>query len=216
MKIFVYICLITALVAGGCIAGRGNSFRSSYDFNNVEKIAIVAIEGSVKSETAKDQIADFFASELLDNGFAPIARAQVRAALRDQNLEAENLSSIEASTEVGAILKVPVVMVIEIPRFQDKVTMTAKLIDVEDGSIIWMGKSSGSAGRRSVSGTLAGVFTGTGGSSRSNEYDLANSPIAELFGGEVNAALTPEEEQKIQRIVRDICSTLPVRSTVSW
>ncbi|MBN2180589.1 MAG: hypothetical protein JW715_01650 [Sedimentisphaerales bacterium] len=215
MKIFVFICSIAVLIAGGCIAGGTSSFRSSYDFNSVEKIAIVAIEGSVKSETAKDQIADFFAMELLDNGFSPIGRAQVRAALRDQNIEAASLSSVEAATEVGAILKVPVVMVIEIPRFEEKLTMTAKLIDVEDGSIIWMGKSSGRAGQ-TVSGTLMGVFTGSGGTSRSSEYDLNSGPIAELFGGEVNPALSPDEEQKIQRIVKSICSSLPIRSTMSW
>jgi hypothetical protein len=217
MKIFVYILSIAVLITGGCVS-RTHSFRSSYDYNQVEKVAIVAVEGAVKSETAKDQIADFFAMELLENGFSPIGRAQVRAKLEDQELNSAELTTVEAAAEAGLILKVPVVMVIEIPHFNEEITMTAKMIDSEDGSIIWMGKSTGRAGR-SVSQTLMGVVAGTGGAGGgggSKEYDLMGGPIAELFGAEPNPALTPEEEQKIQRIVRSICSSLPIRTSLSW
>ena len=213
MKIFVYILSIAVLITSGCIS-RKSSFRSSYDFNSVEKVAIVAIEGDVKSETAKDQIADFFAMELLDNGYSPIALAQVRQRLEEQELEPGDLTTIEAATEAGLILKVPVVLIVNIPRFDEELTMTAKMIDVEDGSIIWMGKGTGSTGRSS-SGLLMGVITG-GNTSSSQENDLMTGPIAELFGGEAEPALTPEEEQRIQRIVRSICSSLPIRSTTNW
>ncbi len=217
MKIFVCILSITALIAGGCIS-RSHSLRSSYDFSQVEKIAIVAVEGAVTSETAKDQIADIFAMELLDKGYSPIGRAQVRAKLREQELESSELTTSEAAVEAGLILKVPVVMVVEIPHFNEEITMTAKLIDVEDGSIIWMGKSSGRAAR-SVPGAFLGVITGSGSSTSgggSDNYDLMSGPIAELFGGQANPALTPEEEQKIQRIVRSICASMPIRSTMNW
>ena len=216
MKIFVYILSVTALIAGGCIS-RSHSLRSSYDFSQVEKVAIVAVEGAVTSETAKDQIADIFAMELLDKGYSPIGRAQVRAKLREQELESSELTTSEAAVEAGLILKVPVVMVIEIPHFNDEITMTAKLIEVENGSIIWMGKSTGRAAR-SVPGAFMGVITGssTGGGGGSDNYDLMSGPIAELFGGQPNQALTPEEEQKIQRIVRSICASLPAKSTMNW
>ena len=213
MKIFLYILSIAALLTGGCIS-RNRSSKSSYDFNQVEKIAIVAVEGAVRSETAKDQIADFFAMELLDNGYAPIARAQVRSLLREQELESTDLTSVVAAMEVGLILDVPVVMVVEIPRFDEELTMTAKLINAEDGSTLWMGKGTGKTGR-SVPEAFLGVITGSG-SSRSQEEDLLSGPIGELFGGEPNPALTPVEEQKIQRVVRNICSSLPIRSTVNW
>lgn len=213
MKIFLYILSIAVLLTGGCLSGK-SSFRPSYDFNQVEKIAIVAVEGAVKSETAKDQIADFFAMELLDNGYAPIGRAQVRALLKEQELESTDLTSVEAAMEVGLILKVPVVMVIEIPRFGEDLTMTAKLIDAEDGSTIWIGKGSGKTGR-SAPGAFLGVITGQGHVS-SQEDDLLSGPLADLFGGETDQALSPAEEQKIQRTARNICSTLPVRTTVDW
>ena len=105
MKIFVYILSLTALIAGGCIS-RTHSLRSSYDYSQIEKIAIVAVEGAVTSETAKDQIADIFAMELLDKGYSPIGRAQVRAKLREQELESAELTTTEAAVEAGLILKV--------------------------------------------------------------------------------------------------------------
>ncbi len=213
MKICVYILSIAVLIAGGCLAGK-SSFRSSYDFNSVEKVAIVAIEGAVESETARDQIADFFAMELLDNGFAPIGRAQVRSKLADQQLDTTGLTTLEAATEVGLILKVPVVFIVNIPRFDEEITMTAKMIDVEDGSIIWMGKGTGKTGQ-AASNTVLGVLTGRG-TSGGYEDNLYGGPMAELFGGEAEPALTPAEEQKIQRIVRSICSSLPIRTTLNW
>ena len=213
MKIFLYILSIAVLITGGCLSGN-SSFRPGYDFNQVEKVAIVAVEGAVKSETAKDQIADFFAMELLDNGYAPIGRAQVRARLGEQEIDPSGLTTIEAATEVGFILKVPVVMVVEIPRFDEELTMTAKMIDVEDGSIIWMGNRTGKTGR-SVPESFLGVFTGIGPGS-SKENDLMGGPIAELFGGDTNLPLSPAEEQRIQRIVRNICNSLPIRSTMNW
>jgi len=214
MKIFVYILSIAVLIVGGCIS-RSSSFSSTYDYNQVDKVAIVAIEGAVKSETAKDQIADFFAMELLNNGYAPIGRAQVRAKLGEQELDSAGLTTIEAASEVGLILKVPVVMVVEIPHFDEEITMTAKMIDVEDSSIIWMGKSSGRTGR-SVQAAFLGVITGRGTGGGNEDNALMGGPIAELFGGEANPALSPIEEQKIQRIVRNICSSLPIRSTTNW
>jgi len=218
MKIFVYVLSITALITGGCVS-RSHSLSSGYDYDQVEKIAIVAVEGAVTSDTAKDQIADIFAMELLDRGYSPIGMAQVRAKLREQELESAELTTIEAAVEAGLILKVPVVMVVNIPHFHEEIAMTAKLIDVEDGSIIWMGKNTGRTGG-SVSGSFMGVITGTGsGGGTRGGYDnnmLMSGPIAELFGGEVNPALTPAQEKKIQRIVRYICSSLPIRTTTSW
>lgn len=214
MKIFLYILSIAVLITGGCLSGK-SSFRPGYDFNQVEKVAIVAVEGAVKSETAKDQIADLFAMELLENGYAPIGRAQVRARLAEQELESENLTTIEAATEVGLLLEVPVVMVIEIPRFNEDLTMTAKMIDVEEDIIIWMGKDDSRTGR-SGSGNILGVITGSSATGGGRDDDIFGGPMAELFGIESDLALSPAEEQKIQRIVRNICSSLPVRTTLDW
>jgi len=85
MKIVVHILVIAILFAGGCFSGRGQSFsRVGYNFSTVDKVAIVAVEGAMRSEQAKNQIADLFAMELLKKGYAPKERANVAAVLREQ------------------------------------------------------------------------------------------------------------------------------------
>jgi len=98
MKIVVHILVIALLFAGGCTSGRAESHpRVGYNFSTIDKIAIVAVEGTVRSEQSKNQIADLFAMELLKKGYAPKERANVAAVLREQGFQASELI-----TEAGA------------------------------------------------------------------------------------------------------------------
>ena len=65
MKNVIYMLAIAVLLIGGCNSTQESSSRTGYDFSAVDKVAIVAVEGTVRSEAARDQIADFFAMELL-------------------------------------------------------------------------------------------------------------------------------------------------------
>ena len=102
MKRIVNILAITALLVGGCMSRRESSSQGSYDFAGVDKVAIVAVEGALTSEAAKDQIADFFSMELLERGYAPIGRSDLRAQLREQEDDSESLTTAEAAVEVLA------------------------------------------------------------------------------------------------------------------
>lgn len=208
MKTFLYILSIAVLFAGGCVSGE-SSFRSGYDFGSLEKIAVVSIEGDVYSETAKDQIAEFFAMELLENGYAPIGRAQVRAFLGDQELELTDINAIEISTQVGAILKVPAVLVVSVPHFNEEITMTAQLINVQDGSTLWMGRGSGKTGR-TIPEAFLGIFTGTGSTSSRDEMMLSD-PFGMMVDEQTDMPLTPLEADKIRQVVTKICRSLPLR-----
>jgi len=70
MKSLTYLLAITALLIGGCASSRESSSRVGYDFSGVDKVAIVAVEGALASESAKDQIADFF-SIIAGQGIRP-------------------------------------------------------------------------------------------------------------------------------------------------
>ena len=52
MKTFYYMLVMGILLIGGCRSSQESSFRVGYDFSGVNKVAIVAVEGTVKSETA--------------------------------------------------------------------------------------------------------------------------------------------------------------------
>jgi hypothetical protein len=202
------------LVIIGCSSGGGeSSFRIGYDFERLDKVAIVAVEGSVRSEQARDQIADFFAMELLRKGYAPVGRAQVKALLRERQLESTDLATIKGATETGLMLDVPAVLVADIPYFGKETSMTTKMINVEDGSIIWMAR--GSAKGKGIMASISGLFkleeVETGAGIGGQEDELFGEIAGDVLGGPTVGVLSPEEAKKIREIIKTMCKSLPAR-----
>lgn len=211
MKTFFYVLVIGLVLLGTASCGltrasQKSSFRVGYDFSGVNKVAIVAVQGALKSEGAKDEIAEFFAIELLEQGYAPVGRPQVRASLADLASEGKgdsqealkNLTTNEAAVQVGRMLKVPAVLTVSIPHFDEEMTLTATMIDVEDGSILWLANGTGKG---------AGMF-GLGGSKTSRNEQMLGGLMADE-GGTSSAPLTVDEAKRAQRIVKSMCRSLP-------
>ena len=211
MKTVSYVLAIGVLLLGGCRPSQKSSYRVGYDFSSVNKVGIVAVQGSLKSETARDQIAEFFAIELLEQGYAPVGRPQVRASLADLASESEgesqtelrNLTSNEAAVEVGRMLKLPAVLTINIPHFGEEITITATMIDVEDGSILWLANGSGKGKR--------GMF----GFGRDSQLSGEDGLLGGLMAGGMEDAgeqpLSPQEADRAQHIVKSMCRSLPTK-----
>ena len=215
MRIVMYMLVIAVLLSGGCHSGRGESFsRVGYNFGMLDKIAIVAVEGAVKSETAKNQIADLFAMEFLKKGFAPVERTQVKALLEDQQIQAPDLITGADAAQVGKILNVPAVLIINIPHFGDEIFISAKMIDIEDGTILWLGSGSSKTGR--LLSTISFGALGSGASVGSEEDELFGGVTGGMLGGTASYALSPQETEKAQRIIRRMCRTLPSKLTTEW
>ncbi len=212
MRSIMYVLAVAALLIGGCMRSRQSSSQIDYDFTGVDKVAIVSVEGAITSEVAKDQIADFFSMELLEKGYAPIDREQVRAQLHQQEAEVQDLSNIEKAVDVGLILDVPAVLAIRIPHFDEQTTITAKMISVEDGSTLWLASETG-RGKKGVSQMFS--F-----SRCSREEDsLLNNPLAgppTMSEGENMLPLTPEEAENAKDIIKSLCKTLPAQITPAW
>jgi hypothetical protein len=203
MKIVINTLAIALLLIGGCRSHQESSFRAGYDFSAVNTVAIVSVEGAVPSEVAKDQIADFFAIELLERGYAPMGRAQVRASLIEQETDAEiaDLTTPEGVVDAGLLLDVPAVLAIQIPHFGKEISITATMIDVEDGSTLWLANGHGK-GR----GSFPSIF---GSKSGSSESETLLGPIMGDVMGVSNDPLTPEDAERAQRIVKKMCRSLP-------
>ena len=208
VSIFIIVAL---LVIGSCSSRVGkSSYRAGYDFSKVDKVAIVAVEGAVKSEPVKNQIAEFFAMELLKKGYAPIGRTHVKTLLKEQELLSEDLINVEGAAQMGQLLQVPVVLVISIPYFGEEISMTAVMIDVEDGSFLWIGSGSGKTG-----GTLSNIF-GTGAEAGAIAGGQDDQVFGGIMGGQLavaEQALTPGEAKRVQRLVQNICRSLPPRTS---
>jgi hypothetical protein len=205
--------VMAVVLIGGCASSGESYSRAGYNFSNMDKIAIVAIEGAIESELAKNQIADLFAMEFLKKGFAPVERDQVRILLEDKQLQASELTTEAGAAETGKILNVPAVLIVIIPHFGKEISMTAKLVDVEDGSILWLGRGSGKTG-----GFLGlGRLWGAGAAVSREDEELFGGVVGGVMGGAATGQpLSPKETERAQRIIKKMCATLPSRLTTEW
>jgi hypothetical protein len=203
------LCTACVLVAG-CSSGESYK-RAGYDFGKLDKVAVVDVTGAIDSDAARNQIADFFTMELLKKGYSPVERAQVQSILKEQKFQTEGLTNAEDAVKAGKILNVKTVMVINVPNYKENLSLTAKLIDVEDGSILWLGSGTGSTGRTfsAVFGAAAGAGAGVAAGGRGNE--VVGAVAGGVLGGATGWLLSPQEYKVVKKIAEKVCDSLPSR-----
>lgn len=205
---------ITAMLIGGCSSGE-SYVKAGYDLTKLDKVAVVDVQGDINGELAKNQIADYFAMELLKKGFAPVERVEVQTLLKEQQFQTSGLTSPEGAARAGKILNVPAVLLINIPNFSEEMSMTAKMIDVEDGSILWMGSGSGKTGKflSTIFGTAAGAGAGAvaGKAVGGKDSTVIGGVAGGVLGGVAGHELSPQKAEKAQEIIKKICKSLPSR-----
>ena len=92
-------------------------------------------------------------------------------------------------------------------------SMTAKMIDVEDGSILWAGSGLGSTGRSlatilgAAGGAAAGVVVAGGDTDDRTMGGIAGGVLVGVAG----RALSPQKAQKAQEMIKKICKSPPHR-----
>ena len=215
MKAFcLFLLSVGLLVVGGCAATGESYVREGFDFSNIDKVAIVEVSGAVYGEPAKNQISDFFAMELLKKGYVPVERAQVQALLKEQKFQASDITSPKGIAKAGRILNVSTVMLVNIPTYSEQMNMTAKMLDVEDASALWIGSGSGRTGK-----TLATIFGAAGGAAAGAEIagdDSSSKTVGAIAGGVLGGvagnALSPQQSEQVQKIIKKMCRNLPSRT----
>jgi len=209
MKIVLNILVLAVLLIGGCRTQQESSFRAGYDFSGVTKVAIVSVEGALPSEAAKDEIADFFAIELLERGYAPMGRAQVRASLAEQEDEEAitDLTTPEGAVAAGLALDVPAVLTIKIPHFGDDISISATMIDVEDRSILWLATGPSGGG-----GRFSSMFRSKSGGSK--DEGLLGPVMGDVMGP-TDQPLSPQDAERAQSIVKKMCRSLPTKQAMA-
>ena len=214
MKTVCVCTLLAALVVSGCATGKGESYvRAGYNFGALEKVAVVEVSGEVRGDAAKNQIADFFTMELLKRGYTPIERAQVQALLDEQDFQASDITSNEGAAKVGKIMNVPAVMLVSIPTCKENISMTAKMVDVEDGSVLWLGSGSGSTGKTgsTILGAVAGAAVGAVVAGGDSSDRVVGGVIGGVLGGVAGRALTPQQAEQVKKIIAKVCEDMPSR-----
>jgi len=207
--------LLTMLAAAGCGTTSAESTAvAGFDFGRIDKIAIVDVGGRVYNQAAKDKISDLFTIELMKKGYTFVERQRIKALIKEQEFQASDLTTKEGAAKAGRFLNVPAIMTIDIPRYSGgKMDMTAKLIDVENGTILWIGNGTGKTNRdlSTFLGAAAGVALGAavGG------HDMGDRVIGGVIGGVAGGAaghiLAPEEEALVKKVIVKVTESLPSR-----
>jgi hypothetical protein len=206
--------LLTALTVAGCASSRGESYAvAGYDFSRLDKVAIVEVTGRVYGEAVKNQISDMFVMELMKKGYTVVERARVKAILKEQEFQASDLTSAQGAAKAGEILNVPAVMVIDIPEYKEKMTMSAKLIDVETGAILWLGQGYGSTGKTgsTILGAVAGAALGAAVAGGDRSDRVLGGVIGGVAGGVAGNMLSPDQEKQVRKVVAKVTESLPPR-----
>ena len=212
----VCICVLLAgLMISGCATGKGESYsRAGFNFSTLDKVAVLEVSGAVRGDAVKNQIGDFFSMELVKRGYTAVERAQVQALLKEQEFQSSGVTSDEDAAKAGHVLNVPAVLLINIPTYKEEINMTAKIVSVEDGSILWIGNGSGSTGKTfsTILGAAAGAAAGAviaGGDTRDR---VAGGIIGGVLGGVAGQALSPQQAEQVQKIIKKVCESMPPRA----
>jgi hypothetical protein len=182
-----------------------------FNFAELDKVAILEVTGAVAGDTVKNQIGTFFEMELIKRGYSPIERSRVQALLKEQEFQASDITSNTGAARAGEVLNVPAVMLINIPKYKQEMTMTAKMVNVEDARILWIGNGSGTTGRRfaTILGAAAGAAAGVAVAGEGDQ--LVGGVAGAVLGGVAGQALSPQQEEQVKKIIAKVCESMPAR-----
>ena len=208
----VWIVMLGLVVASlsGCVSGE-SVVRPGYGgrLASLKTIAVVDVIGPM-NKVQKIEVADFFTMELLKHGYQPLERQQVQKIVKEINFQHSGLTRQDAAVKTGQMLNTPAIVVINVPRWGGKTTMTAKIIEVETGAVMFMGEAAGSTG--AVASTLIGAAVGAAagyGIGDSSSGRSAGAAIGGVLGGATGYALSSSQRRVVKRMVAQIFVNLP-------
>jgi hypothetical protein len=187
MKTITAVALLTALMLVGGCASDESYVKSGFDFSTLDRVAVVNVQGDLKTDAAKNQVAELFEAELIKKGYAPMERTRAQTLLKEQQSQALDLAAPRDAARAGFILDVPAVLVIDIPELGEEMTITAKMIDAETGGILWMADESGGIGA-----TLAAILR-----------------LGPTMPDQTSQGLSPQKASQAKTIIKKMCKTLP-------
>ena len=203
--------LLPVWLAVGCASGE--SFVSpDVDFSVLEKVAVVEVEGALRGENAENTIASFFEMQLQQRGYTVVERRQVEALLAEQDFQRSDLTSDEGVVAAGRILNLDAVVMVNVLRFDEEISLTAKMVRVEDAVLAWSGAGEGTTGRTlsTIAGGVLGAVTGgLLGGSRSGR--IVGGVAGGVLGGVGGYALSPQQSKQARKIIRKLCRDMPAR-----
>jgi len=201
------VCTLSACASGSSFV------RPGYDFHSVGKTAVLLTSSNIGDPAVQAEVADLFAMHLLSKGYDVIDRANIADLMKEAEFQnASGITSPEGRAKL-AIHNVSAVVVTNVSQLGDEISMTAKMVDVESGSLLWAGEGTGSMRRwlAPVGGGLLGAGAGavTGAVIGGTRGAIIGGVAGGAGGATAGAALQPAEAKLLRRVIAKTCRALP-------
>lgn len=213
--LLLFVCVSTLGLSGCASTDASGDHLAGYDFSSIERVAVVSIEGAGGSEAAQNQVGAMFNQHLMRKGYRPIERVQVREVMDEQNFSQSDATSPSGAAELGRILNVDATLLVNVPEYEDDMSISVQMVDVSDAGIIWTasGNASTGAGLTDRVGALMGGVGGAaaGGSLEGVPGGVIGAGVGAAGGGLAGKALTPHQQEQAAKLIEEIADTLPNR-----
>lgn len=201
------LCL-ALLWLSACATGE-STVSPTFNSANLEKLALVDISGDIRGDAPKNQVEDFFTQEMFKKGYRLIERSRVNKVLNEQDFQHSDRTTNAEAAQIGRILNVPAVIMLDVNVAGEKVSITGKIVDTETAEIMWVGTGRGGSGGlvATIGGAVAGAAAGSligDGSGRT-----AAAVGGGVLGGAAGQTLAPQTARVVQRSVQEMVKELP-------
>ncbi len=194
-----------ALMLCGCSTGE-SVIGASFYRTDPDTIGVVDIRGDIRRGAAENQVDDFFSMELMKKGYRVVERQRVRSLLAEQDFQQSDRTSAAEAAEIGRILNVPAVAMLDVHVDGDKVSMTCRLVDSQTAEVIFVGGGRGGSGQAMA--TVAGAI---GGAAAGMQVSDRAAVAGGVLGGTAGHTLSPQAARVVQRAVQESVKDLPNR-----
>jgi hypothetical protein len=141
-----------------------------------------------------------------------VDRSRVQALLEEQEFQRSDVTAADGAARAGQVLNVDAIVMVNVAEFGQKIVLTAKMLDTEDATILWIASGSASTGKAlaTATGAAAGAAAGAtigGGSGR-----VVAGVAGATLGGVAGYSLSPGQLRATEKAVARTCRSLPYRS----
>jgi outer membrane lipoprotein SlyB len=184
-----------------------------YSAKGVKSAAVVRVTGQLRGEAGRNQVADFFAMEFMRKGYRVVERQQVAAVLKEQGIQSSESMNEQQAVAAGKLLGVDAVVLVNIPEFDERMSLTAKVLHVKDGSALLISAGFAKTNRLlyTVGGAAVGAAVGAlGGHAIGGDSGATVGGVGGgVLGGVAGEALSPQAAEKLQKLAKKMCDDLP-------
>jgi hypothetical protein len=210
----ILLAVLVLLSACASVSGSGD-YNRTYDFSAIERTAVVSVDG-IGGDAARDQIASMYNQALLGLGYSPIERSQIDQVLEEQDFSRSQVTTASGAAEVGRILNVDSVVLVNLPAFGETMSMSAQMVDVTDGTILWSASGTARTGADMTrrAGQLLGAIGGgiLGAEIGDDSTGAVVGGVGGAVGGDIiGEALSKQRQEQAAVLIDRLTLTLPAR-----